>query len=242
MKDTFGLALMAFFDDPTSTHIIERDDGYINLIETSSYFRPFDKWHPIEQKLAKLAQGKILDVGCGNGRVMKYFQKQGLEAVGIDISKIAIEASKKFGATNCLLMDARKLDLPENSFDTASLLGNGLGLSNVEESRNILSNLSKVVKPNGLLIASSRDPKNTDNPRHIEYHNRNRELGKPIGLVHLRVIFNGLKGEWFDFFMVEPEKVNDLIEGTGWRLKRIIKDDNPLVAIYGVVLKNKTYK
>jgi hypothetical protein len=32
MKDTFGLALMAFFDDPTSTHILERDDGNVNII------------------------------------------------------------------------------------------------------------------------------------------------------------------------------------------------------------------
>jgi SAM-dependent methyltransferase len=239
MKDTFGIALMAFFDDPTSTHTLERDDGYIKIIDTKWYFRKYDKWHPIEQQLAKLAQGKILDVGCGNGRVIKYFQEQGMEVIGIDISKLAIKASKKFGVTNCIYMDARNLDLPVNSFDTAILLGNGLGLSNVEESKTILSNLSKVVKPDGLLLASSRDPKITDNPLHIAYHNRNREQGKPIGLIRLRVNFNDLKGEWFDFFMVEPENVNDFIKGTGWRLERIIKAD-PQYATYGVVLKNNT--
>jgi SAM-dependent methyltransferase len=128
MIDTFGIALMDYFNDPESVHVLERDDGYINIIKTSTYFTEYDNWNPVEQELAKLVEGRILDVGCGSGRCMVYFQEKGIDAVGIDFSKLAIKASKRLGLVNCMVMDAMNLDFPENSFDTAGLFGNGLGL------------------------------------------------------------------------------------------------------------------
>ena len=238
MKDTFGMALMAYFDDPTSMHILERDDGYLNIIETSGYFRDFDAWNQIEQELAKLVEERVLDVGCGSGRTMKYFQENDIEAIGIDFSELAIEASKRFGVKNCILMDAMNLEFPENSFGTVTLLGNGLGLCGWEDSWKMLQGLSKVVRPKGLLISSSRDPKITTYPRHLEYHQRNREQGKPIGLIRLRINFDDVKGDWFDLYMLEPDEVEDFIDGTGWSLERMIQPDDPSNPIYGVVLRN----
>lgn len=238
MADTFGLALMTYFDDPTSMHILERDDGYLNSIETKGYYREYDEWNLIEQKLAKLVEGKVLDVGCGSGRCMKYFQENSVEAVGIDVSELAVQASKRFGVKNCMVMDALNLEFPENSFDTATLFGNGLGLCGLEGSLKMLQSLSKVVRHNGLLLASSRDPKKTSNPIHFAYHQRNRERGKPIGLVRIRVNFENLKGDWFDLYMPQPEEVEGFISGTGWSLERMIEADDPVNAIYGVVLRN----
>jgi hypothetical protein len=120
-----------------------------------------------------------------------------------------------------------------------TLLGNGLGLCGLEDSRKMLTSLSKVVNPNGLLVASSRDPKITDNPQHLAYHKRNREIGKPIGLLRFRVNYDGDKGEWFDFYMVEPENIEDFLNGTGWVLERLIRDDDPKQSGYGVVLRNR---
>lgn len=239
MNDTFGMALMAYFDDPSCVHEIERDDGYINIIETSGYFRPFNEWHHVEQELAKLVEGKVLDIGCGSGRCMKYFQEKGIEAVGIDISELAIEVAKRFGVNNCMVMDAMNLEFPENSFDTAALFGNGFGLCGLEGSRNMLKGLGNVVKPDGLLVASSRDPKITTNPLHFAYHQMNRGRGKPIGLVRIRVNFKDLKGDWFDLYMLEPHEVEGFIEDTSWRLERMIKAEDPTHAIFGVVLRNQ---
>ena len=238
MIDTFGMALMDYFNDPKSVHMIERDDGYLNVIETSGYFRDFHDWHQVEQKLANLVEGRVLDVGCGSGRCMKYFQEKGVDAVGIDFSMLAIEASKRFGVDNCQVMDATNLEFPENSFCTASLFGNGLGLCGIEGSRHMLKGLSKVVKPNGLLVASSRDPKITSNPLHFTYHQRNREHGNPIGLIRLRVNFKEEKGDWFDLYMLEPHEVEGFIKGTGWSLERMIEAEDPTHAIFGVVLRN----
>ena len=235
MKDTFGMALMDYFEDPSSVHSTERDDGHTGIINTRFYFTDFHEWRPVEQELAKLAEGRVLDVGCGCGRSVKYFQENGFETVGIDLSPLAIEASKKFGVNNCFVMDVLKLDFPDDSFDTVTLMGNGLGLCGFEDSKKMLKVLHRVVKPNGLLLASSRDPKMTNDPTHLAYHERNRQQGKPIGLVNLRVNFRDIKGDWFEFYMLEPKEVGEYIVGTGWSLERIINLDGP---IFGVVLRN----
>ena len=103
------------------------------------------------------------------------------------------------------------------------------------ESRKMLQGLRRVVKPGGLLLASSRDPKKTDNPIHLAYHERNRQQGKPIGFVSLRVNFGEVKGDWFDFYMLEPHEVEAFITDTGWSLERLYNPDEP---VYGVVLRN----
>ncbi len=239
MKDTFGLSLLSCLKDTTTVHELERDDGRIEVFEVSWYYAPFKQWHPIEQELANRARGRILEVGCGSGRVMKHFQDEGHEIVGIDLSELAMEAARRFGAWDCRLMDARAMDFPENSFDTAALLGNGFGLGgNVDDCRKILSGLSRVVKPSSLLIATSRDPERTDNPRHLAYHELNRGLGKPIGAVRLRVNFDGDKGEWFDLLLVEIKAIDAIIKGTGWTLEKVIEARDPLDSRYGVILKN----
>ncbi len=238
MKDTFGLALMAYFDDPTSVHSIEREDGYIHITETKDYFREYSAWHPVEQELAELVEGRLLDVGCGSGRCLKYFHENGVEAVGIDFSELAIEAAKRFGVDNCLVMDVLNLEFPDNSFDTAALFGNGLGLCGLEDGRKMLQGLHRVVKPGGLLLASSRDPKITTNPLHFAYHEKNKAQGNPIGLIRFRVNFQDLKGDWYDLYIPELEELEGFIEGTGWRLEHIIHPDDPSHAIYGVVLRN----
>jgi SAM-dependent methyltransferase len=234
MADTFGMALLDYFEYPDNIHILERDDGYLNPIKTSAYFNEFNNWAKAEQELSRHVKGRVLDVGCGSGRSVKHFQEQGLNVVGIDISEGAIEASKRFGAKNCVLMDAMNLEFPAGSFDTVILFGNGLGLCGLD-SMKMLEGLHRVVKPGGLLFASSRDPRKTDSPIHLAYHARNRLQGKPIGLLKLRVNYGDVKGDWFDFYMSEPEEVEPFIHGSGWVLEHLTNLDE---SIYGIVLRN----
>ena len=190
MTDPFGKALITYLDGGTAVHEIERDDGRTETSETVWYFTPYEKWSKVEKEVAGHAQGKVLEVGCGGGRISKHLESLGHEVIGIDISTLALEAARRYGASDCRLMDARDLNFPDDYFDTASLLGNGLGLGgDVDASRRLLSALSKAVRPGGLLLASSIDPTNTENPTHHAYHDMNRARGKPAGLVRLRVNF-----------------------------------------------------
>ena len=239
MTDTFGKALIAYLDGGTAIHEIERDDGRVETTETGWYFTPFEKWSDVEKEVAGHAQGRVLEVGCGGGRISKHLESMGLEVIGIDISPLALEAARRYGASDCRLMDARELDFPENYFDTASLLGNGLGLGgDVDDSRQLLSNLSRAVRPGGVLLASSINATNTEEPAHLAYHDMNRARGKPAGLVRIRVNFEDLKGDWFDLLFLDLHEIKPVVKGTGWEVVDMVMPDDPKASRYGVVLGN----
>lgn len=239
MNDTFGEALIAYLEGGTTVHEIERDDGRVETIDTGWYFREFSEWRPIEQEVVGYAEGKVLEIGCGGGRVSKYLESQGHDVIGIDLSPLALQAAMIYGASDCRFIDATDMDFPEDYFDTASLLGNGLGLGgDMKTSREMLLCLRKIIRSGGMLLASSRDPGKTNDPGHLVYHELNRKLGKPIGQVRLRVNFKEKKGDWFDLLFVEVNGINDLIAGTGWKIERLIASDDPRESLYGVVLRN----
>ncbi len=232
---------MAYLEGGTKFHEIERDDGKINVIDTGWYFHPFNLWRPIEQKLAGFAEGKVLEVGCGGGRISKYLESLGHEVIGIDLSAYALQAAMIHGASDSRLIDARDMDFPDDYFDTVSLLGNGLGLlGDIHECREMLRNLSRMVRKDGVLIASSRDPIKTEDPMHLAYHEANRQNNKPVGLVRLRINFEDKKGDWFNLIFVEVKEIESFIRGTGWVLEKLLESDDPKDSIYGIVLRNTT--
>jgi len=67
-------------------------------------------------KTAKITKNsKILDVGCGVGIFTKELRKLDMDAIGIDVSKNAIEHSID---ENCFFVDdSKKLDFPNSYFD-----------------------------------------------------------------------------------------------------------------------------
>jgi ubiquinone/menaquinone biosynthesis C-methylase UbiE len=62
--------------------------------------------------------GSILDVGCGSGKETAFFMSQGFKVIGIDLSEALLaEAKKIHSELTVRLMDMRKLDFPDQTFD-----------------------------------------------------------------------------------------------------------------------------
>ena len=92
-----------------------------------------ESWHrfrrkpfsPIIEKLAKeWPPGKILDVGCGNGRNLLPFAQNGFECYGIDFSEKMIGLAKKFAEEKKFqakfsVAEATKLPFKNAFFDYA---------------------------------------------------------------------------------------------------------------------------
>ena len=230
---------MAYLEGGTKVHEIERDDGKVDEINSGWYFKPFREWRSIEQELAGYAIGKVLEIGCGGGRVSKYLESQGHEVIGIDLSPLALQAAMIYGASDCRFIDANDMDFPEDYFDTASMLGNGLGLGgDMGSCKKMLSRLSRIISSGGVILATSRDTAKTDNPVHLAYHRMNRGLGKPIGQIRIRVNFEGRKGDWFDLLFLDVDQIGEAIRGTSWKMEKLIQSDDPKESLYGVVLRN----
>lgn len=73
---------------------------------------------------------KLLDYCCGDGYRSVFFAKNGVSAVGIDISDISIENSKKLAEkegvadrTEFFVMDAEATNFSDNTFDAAACIG-----------------------------------------------------------------------------------------------------------------------
>ncbi len=102
--------------------------------------------------------GKILDLGCGIGRHIIYFNKMNLDAYGIDISKNAIKTAhlwaekQKFASFNSKIIqgDVRKLPWENKFFNFAISVGVLDGME-FEIAREACIELSRVVKKNSLV-------------------------------------------------------------------------------------------
>ena len=72
-----------------------------------------------------------------------------------------------------------------------------------------------------------RDVYDTTLREHLEYQRRNRRRGRMSGQIRLRVRFRRAVTPWFDYLMVSPGEMKDLVQGTGWRVAGIFEADGP---------------
>ncbi|TET27956.1 MAG: class I SAM-dependent methyltransferase [Candidatus Heimdallarchaeota archaeon] len=101
---------------------------------------------------------KVLELGCGYGRVLRELAKQASKVVGIDTSFESLELAKEFllDYRNIELhqMNANSLSFKEETFDVVIAIQNGISAFKVEPEVLIREGL-RIIKRNGKLILSS---------------------------------------------------------------------------------------
>ncbi|MBT4723123.1 class I SAM-dependent methyltransferase [Candidatus Falkowbacteria bacterium] len=98
---------------------------------------------------------KLLDLGCGNGRLVDLVKDLKVDYLGVDNSQGLIDcAAKSFPDKNFQVQDALNLDLAENSFD-AVLCVSVLNHIEKENQQQFIENIKKVLKPDGVLLLSN---------------------------------------------------------------------------------------
>ena len=93
--------------------------------------------------------GRVLDLGCGEGRYMKHLQGQfpDLEFLGVDPCVLSEDGEIRHGS-------AYKIPFPNNSFETAYTW---ITLQHIDEISRSLGELRRVLKPDGRLVIGDRD-------------------------------------------------------------------------------------
>jgi SAM-dependent methyltransferase len=243
-QDAFGHEMWDHFKGRGAYEVVERNDGYIDTAKVAPelYFAPFRAWPVVERRAIGYARGRVLDVGCGAGRVSLYLQdNRNLDVLGIDNSPLAVRVSKGRGLRKAALVALQDIRFPPNSFDTVVMFGNNFGLfGSRSRAKQLLRRLHRMTSADAILLAESNDPYQTDQPEHLRYHQLNRKKGRMCGQVRIRVRFRKYVGRWFDYLLVSPEEMKDLAEGTGWVVDRFVRSRDRSLYI-GVLRKEPSH-
>lgn len=166
------------------------------------------KFYSIERKsrayvdnwVTSRCRGKrLLDYCCGNGDDSIFAAKHGANVVGIDISPVSIAHCKQkaidenvSGSTDFRVMDAEKLEFPDNSFDLVIVYGVLHHLDFPAAMREI----SRVLEPGGEAICTEAL---AHNPVIHAYRKRTPHLRTAWEVQHIMKKDNIIKArDWFE--------------------------------------------
>jgi SAM-dependent methyltransferase len=105
------------------------------------------------------APGRLVDLGCGTGRLLFHFAPRGFACVGVDLSEAMLDivrakAKQQAVDVECLQANLVELDeLPAASFDYAACLFSTLGMIRGRENRRrFLGHVRRILKPGGVFV------------------------------------------------------------------------------------------
>jgi SAM-dependent methyltransferase len=229
--DGYGRLLAAALAGEDVLEIVERDDGFIQASRfgPQAYLAPYRRWPARQRRAMRLVRGRVLDIGCGGGRVPLHLQERGQEVVGIDNSPGAVEISRRRGVRDARLLSIDDVDESLGSFDTIVMFGNNFGLfGSRTKAKRLLRRFHRLTTARGRILAESLDPYGTTDEAHLDYHARNRARGRMSGQLRIRIRYREHATPWFDYLLVSPAELETIVEGTGWHVARILDGGSEL--------------
>ena len=166
------------------------------------------------------AGGRLLDLGCGSGRISRTLAERGFEVVGVDINEGAIEG----GAAENLELHVRDiasregLDLPGPPFRVVvcQLVVSVVGATADREA--LLTNAFDVLEPGGWLYLSASEVSDDVNPGYRKLYQQDfPETGERYTYYSRDADGNIL---YTTHHFTGPE-LSALIEGVGFELTRL---------------------
>jgi len=101
---------------------------------------------------------KILDLGCGNGRLFELFRDKKIDYIGIDLSKKLIEIArdkyKDYPNVKFLVRDALDTGFDENSFDLVYSIALLHQIPSKKYRLQSLNEVNRILKSEGFLIVT----------------------------------------------------------------------------------------
>jgi SAM-dependent methyltransferase len=170
-QDAYGHAMYDYLRGKSGQEIVEYDDGFIfSTGGPSFYFADLPKWSAAERRAMRSVVGRVLDVGCGAGRVAIHLQERGHDVLGIDNSPLAVRVSRIRGLKQATVLSISDIDESLGTFDTIVMMCNNFGLVGSRTgARRLLRRFHRITSGRGRILASSTDPRHGRSP-HRAYH------------------------------------------------------------------------
>lgn len=110
-------------------------------------------WPELDELKKYLQDGeKILDLGCGNGRLFELFKDKNVEYLGVDSSLKFIEIAKKKYGDYFKVADAFNLPFSDSSFDSVWSIAFLHHVPSKQLRIMALSEIKRILKPGGKVI------------------------------------------------------------------------------------------
>jgi 2-polyprenyl-3-methyl-5-hydroxy-6-metoxy-1,4-benzoquinol methylase len=102
-------------------------------------------------------ESRILDAGCGPGRVGAELHARGHTVVGVDVDPVLIAAAEEdHPGPSWVVADLAELDLDEEPFDAAVIAGNVMVFVAPESEGDVLARVAAHVKADGVVVVGFR--------------------------------------------------------------------------------------
>lgn len=105
--------------------------------------------------------GRVLDVGCGTGRLLSHLPSAEYERFGIDISLGMVQqAIQRDSLLQCMRGSATELPFPDDTFDVVFCAAVLHHLAHKEAVRNAIQEIVRVTRSGGTAIIWDHNPRN----------------------------------------------------------------------------------
>lgn len=174
--------------------------------------------------------GRVLDIGCGQGRHCIEFAKRGFKVVGIDVSNKLITQARQSGKglpVQFIVNDARQMDKVNGCFNLIVSLFSSYGLHSHMNNCLVIHNACVCLRRHGFLFMD------VDNIHEIRRYISTTEGVYTDGDFTERVVFNPATNiiQWEEcwrgrmysgmYQLYTSEHLSRMIEESGLRIKRL---------------------
>lgn len=125
------------------------EEKFTPLIEFARGFFQGIQANQVSKRVAP--PGRVLDLGCGNGRALKSLLDRGYQCFGIELPGKSLERARTIAGLQLKQGALASGDYPDNYFDAVTLWH---VFEHLDKPRETLAILSKVIRPGGWLLLS----------------------------------------------------------------------------------------
>lgn len=233
--DAFGHALLDWARGGTLAETIERDDRFqTSGAGPSVYLSGIRGWPAAERQALRLVRGRVIDVGCGAGRVALVLQQRGFDVVAMDQSALALKAAELLRVKNRRRSSIEQLSRDIGGFDTVILFGNNFGLFETPaHARELLTQWAVRAKPGTRILAESTSAYFAAPAMDRHYYRQNRLRRVAPGELRARYRYADVESAWFRWLFVSRFEMRQIVRGTGWRMTQVLgsSPSEPYVAV-----------